>query len=343
MVVGDGCKNAKASATTRQANFFTGFTGVNYGSRRPAWNVAGVDYPVGTYASLVDPNGAMPSCVTGPGPRFQVTAPCTLKNFDFSLHGGYCFDVSGNGDVLFDNVKWSNGFNNCSAWWGFIKTSGPVNVTLQNSEIDGNYGINGGVISVNGSGTVTLQYNALIGIDARVENAFQDASGSVINRYNFMNGFGCGTGPSSCNTRAGDQTGVHAEVLIWESDNPLNTYNELWNTYYQKSTDGDQTAFLYIQTGIKAAPTITQANANYNTLVSRTSKQNGSSIAIGGNPPATPIKQLSISNNWIDFTGNYVWLLKYAATLYTIKCSSNYSLTTGVKQTTVTGGGLSCN
>ncbi len=105
--LGDGCPLANINSAVQHTNFFTGYA--NQSSQtyatRPAWNVAGVDYPVGHYtatASLADPAVVYASSVNGcqyyssqaahtAGPILycQTSANLTLSGLNFGPIGGH--------------------------------------------------------------------------------------------------------------------------------------------------------------------------------------------------------------------------------------------------------------
>ena len=96
----DGCSLSNPNATTLYPTFFTGYaaqSGQSPYKVRPAWNVAGVDYPVGYHTPLDQMIDARTSPPKGCALRWygqSVAVSCTgsgtlsISGYRFDLHGG---------------------------------------------------------------------------------------------------------------------------------------------------------------------------------------------------------------------------------------------------------------
>jgi hypothetical protein len=340
VLAGDGCMGAQATGSVQRKNFFTGFTGQSYPTR-PPWNVAGVDYPVGYSGTLKDPlvSGNMPACVSNAGntgnPNLYIAngdvQPCVLDHLDFSLHNSICFAIQGTSGktVTFTNDKFATGSSNCSLYGGFIQEGFGynTNIVVKYSEFDDNYGCNcGGLFGIPSDvgNTLTLQYNAYIGVTGRVMNG----NASYYASYNYMEGMGNGA--------------EHGEVVEFGQANPV-VYNEEWNNYYVTSTDCCNTAIIYIVSGPPSGGTglMTSVNTLYNVLVVRQGQNQYNPVAApiwlqtsggGGNI----IQSVTVENNYIDANGSLISPPIYVyppdngpGYIGSGTCSGNKSLNTG--------------
>jgi hypothetical protein len=218
----DGCSGAPAANiyTTQHSNFFTGYanqSGQTY-STRPPWNVAGVDYPVGINAAAL-PGGITPTTLvdaavsTGAGvppgcsytlSRVQITcqsgSSLVINGYDFS--GDNPGDPASvflvvqspfSGPCTIENSKF--GWN--SNPWNVFELgqfSGCTSLTLKNNYVD----LAGAPNTLSyvwdwnysGNGSITLQYNAIYHLVARVLEADTRGSGSICTfRDNYIEGF----------------------------------------------------------------------------------------------------------------------------------------------------------
>jgi hypothetical protein len=345
--VGDGCMKAQATGSVQTTNFFTGFTGQAY-TVRPPWNVAGVDYAVG-YSGTLTPatSWTAPACISSYNASIFIAnadmQPCVISGVDFTVNGGYCFLVTGSGGntVTFSNDHFATGTSNCTQYGGWIQMQAgtTANILVEYSEFDDNYGCNcDGVITMVGTGSVTVKYTAGIGITGRLEDIGNGSTGAIINQYNYIEGIG--------------STFEHGEVVEINSSYPY-VYNELWNTYYTESTGCCDTALLYIQSAPATGPgTLTSAIDSYNVLVARPNP----SQPLGGVTVSGPIwvdtsvgntiGTVTITNNYIDPMGSFFPIVvNYSTTdpgsIGSSTCSGNISLVTGTLTDgiTVTAGG----
>ena len=336
MSAGDGCKGAQPSGSVQRTNYFTGFVnGITY-PFRPPWNVAGVDYAVGYSGTLKDPSvsGNLPACVRGSGNSLTINAdtqPCVLDHLDFSLHGGYCFTVTGTGGntATFSNDHFATGSSNCTqnSGWIFVNGGAKANVLVQYSEFDDNYGSHSsGAITTSGTGDITVTYSAGLGITGRLENVNNGAAGSINNKYNYVEGIGNGQ--------------EHGEVAEINSSGTY-VYNELWNNYYATNTNCCDTTLLYITSGApgRAGPgTMTSSIDNYNVLIARPNPTQNNSVTVAApiwvdTTFTNTIGSLTVNNNYIDAAGSYWPIYDYPSngtgSIGSASCSGNKSLTTG--------------
>jgi hypothetical protein len=343
---GDGCMKAQATGSVQRTNFFTGFTGQTY-TVRPPWNVAGVDYAVGYSGTLKDPAAAgnLPACISSYNANTLIAnadmQPCMLDNLDFTLHGGYCVLVTGSGGntVTFSNDHFATGTSNCTQYAGWIQMQAgtTANILVKYSEFDDNYGCTcGGAITMSGDGDVTVEYSAAVGVTGRFENIGSTSTGSIHNKYNYIEGIG--------------STYEHGEVVEINTANPY-VYSELWNNYYASSTNCCDTALIYMTAGVgPTAGNITTGTASYNVLIARRNP----TLSLGGVVVSVPvwveatngtiITNLTVSNNYIDSTGSFWPINSYPSdgtgAITNSTCSGNISLVTArlTNGVTVTAG-----
>jgi hypothetical protein len=334
--VGDGCMKAQRAGSVQRTNFFTGFTGQSY-TTRPPWNVAGVDYAVGYSGTLRDPAvaGNLPACVSSYNANiFFANAdmqPCVLDYLNFTLHGGYCFVVTGTGGntVIFYNDHFASGTSNCTQYGGWITipVGNTANVLVEYSEIDDNYGCNcNGAITMAGTGTIRVKYTAGIGLTGRLENIGNGSTGAIINQYNYIEGIGNGN--------------EHGEVVEINTTSPY-VYAELWNNYYAESTNCCDSALLYITAGpgLQGPGTLTSAIDSYNVLVARGNATQPYNIVVAApimvdTSANTTIGTLTVTNNYVDSLGSYFpitvnYLASSTGSIGSSTCSGNISLVTG--------------
>jgi len=193
-------------------------TGTMNALRRPPWNVAGVDYPVGINngVTLKDPATTLPACgSTFPPPICNSSANYgdqsavimganpTVDSYDFSLEGGWHVEYAGSGPtgtVTVTNNKFAagstyspGGLNYCGSTGcntSFFEVTGPnlTSLVVKNNIFDAHANqspwagtMNYIVAGITG-GDIT-QYNAVLNMSARQN--FR--TGGVI-KYNYYDG-----------------------------------------------------------------------------------------------------------------------------------------------------------
>lgn len=331
----DGCSGAQPAGSWQVSNFFTGYGGVTY-ANRPAWNVSGVDYPVGYSGALADASTAtLPGCASrtgsGGGP-FVVTvntAPCTLSHLDFSLHNGICVidSASGGGTVTFDNDYFAWG-TNCNANGGsLLVLSGTAAVIIQYSQFTGSQIGSPGLEALVQTNTaspasVTVQYNAFLHTD---QADIQLNAATTLNvSFNYAEGIGC--------------CGNHGDWVIpnWTG---TGVYNDSFDTVYTGAATA-ATTLCYI-TAQNGSGTISGYCKN-NTLVA-----NGAGMPTVGflvETDAVVVNTFSVSNNWMDITDSFGYFTDQSGSTFNgpITCTGNKNLITGA---TATGtiAGHTCN
>jgi hypothetical protein len=244
--------------------------------------------------------------------------------------------------VTFTNDKFATGSNNCSLYNGFIQEQFGYNsnIVVKYSEFDDNYGCQcGGLFGIpaDTSNTLTLQYNAYIGVTGRVMNG----NASYYASYNYMEGMGNGY--------------EHGEVVEFGQNNPV-VYNEEWNNYYVESTNCCNTAIIYITSGApnNSAGVFTSANTSYNVLITRQGPNQYNPVSRSvwiQTIQDVVIKSLTVSNNYFDASGTWAPIMVYppdnlGGYIGSGTCSANKLLTSGAAITGTFGSGTStlvCN
>jgi len=336
-LAGDGCAGAQDNGSVRRPDYFWGFiNGVVYPTR-PPWNVAGVDYAVGYSGTLKDPSvpNSLPLCVEGSGNTRRIDAdvqPCVLDHFDFSLNGGYCFKITGanRNTVVFSNDLFSHGPSNCTehSGWIFIDRDTKANILVQDSEFDDNYSSHSnGAITTSGDGDITVSYSAALGITGRLENVNNGATGSITNKYNYVEGIGNGE--------------EHGEIVEINTKEPY-VYNENWNNYYASDTNCCDTALLYITSGApgpQGPGLLLSATASYNVLIARANPTQKNEVTVSApiwvdTTFTNDIETLAVDNNYIDPSGSYHAVFVYppndTGSIGAASCVGNTSLKTGL-------------
>jgi hypothetical protein len=305
----DGCASAPictpgTNYCYQQTNFFTGYTGVNYGANRPPWNVAGVDYPVGINSScsgggLKDPTANPPAGTSYNGNNLKVTGTnVTIDCYDFSLHNGVGITItpSARGTVTVTNSYWRGGsaINNGFAMAVFAPSSNcgatGVSMIFNNNYIDttGNTSTSfESYVNWVCNGPITIEYNYFKNSPKDFTHlAGSSSTGSFTMRYNYGQGM----------ARA---AGAHGQ--------PMNNYGqhgsgdiESWNTWYGDGGEGANagvTALCNFDGGAgEANPTC----AN-NTLVGGAAYM----VYMTGESSSAMTGTMTVSNNYMDFRNSY--------------------------------------
>jgi hypothetical protein len=259
---------------------------------RPAWQVAGVDYavgvPVGT--TLKDPAAIAMAGVSVDAAQHTVyvtASNVTLDGYDFGLAGGYSVVInSGVTNTVIENSSFQAGSNQLVP---IQAHSGAGDVTIQHCSIDGGGGSGGAVyalVSYDGSGTLTAQYNSFTNAPA---DAIDFSSGNltyVVKNNLFEN---LGTSPGS-----------HPDSIQEYGGNSTNSVFD-FNTLYQPNPSGMQG----IQLGAQGGSTIANTQIENNTVVAKGPAIDMSySIAVA-QAAGSPIVGATVSDNYIDASGAY--------------------------------------
>jgi hypothetical protein len=345
--VGDGCAGAQSTGSGAViSDFFSGYTGKNYGSVRPSWNLPRVDYPVGYAGMLNDPTqaGNLPNCASYSSNVVTVNStPCTLTHLDATLDGGICFQISASGGtVTFDNIKF--GINNAACPWGVIN-SGSSSVVVQYSEIDDFQSFNGqGFIF--GTGSAMVKYSNLLGVSCRLINVNGGGSGSYVVEYNYLEDMGNAS------------SGCHAEITELNTSATVALEQDSWNVFYATGKSCCATAFDYMTSGDPSVGTLTQAIISNNVEITRPTGSGAVTIALPSRIDVTfknTITNLTVSNNYYDPAGGYnvdldnsIYLIGSSGGYLTNPglCSGNYLLANGARITGTASNGtisMTCN
>jgi hypothetical protein len=336
----DGCAYAQSSGSFLRANFFTSYTGVNYGAKRPPWNVAGVDYPVGHAGSLHDPvrdAGLLPACAKYSLGRLNVNVQgqdCLVEGFDFTQHGGTYVEVTGatNNTFTLRNSKYAPN-TAIQPYYGIVvNADNSANIHFIYDTVPENFAIgltgnSGGIFCMcGGTGTLSIEYTYLSQISCRVDNA--GASTSLVFRYNYLESIGYT--PSGC----------HAEIEEWITNNTVGLDEQRYNLVYQpsRSTAGG-TSLVYATAGYgpNSNSTIDNVVISNNVYITRPT----------GSPPAVTIAgevwlqadannkilNTTVTNNYFDPAGSYFAILVYntgSGSLGNVSCSGNMRIDTGL-------------
>lgn len=339
---GDGCAGAQATGSVQHSNFFTNYvvtdgstgpTFINYGSHRPPWNVAGVDYPVGYSGSLTQAvtagggAGNLPACASVSSVAasaepaawlIHVTSlPCTFDHLDFSTsdRGPVCVLINTglSGSVTFTNDHFDMNPNGNACGLGEIESVSPgstLTVVVKYCEFDmtnavaypahGQFSLDGPFnafiyLETTGTSSVTLQYNAFLSCpDTCAEVNSLSGSYSVTSQYNYTQDIG----GSGCNSDAACSVpAVHAE---WQDflGGVLTQWNAAYNAIYISPASCCGTTINYFTPqGGSAALAI----SDHEVLIERPyGTYHPVSHIIEAFPQSGPITQVNLTNDYID-------------------------------------------
>jgi hypothetical protein len=326
----DGCPGAQSAGSVQHTNFFTGY-GTVY-ANRPAWNVSGVDYPVGysgTLTSAATPT--LPACATRSGSTITInSAPCTITHLDFSVGNSWCLvdNASGASTVTIDNNKFANG-SGCNANGGALLTlTGSAPVVVQYNQFTGNQVGGGGLLQalMQNNAPVTsidVHYNAFIDTD---QADIQLNSPTTLNvSFKYAEGVGCCTN--------------HGDWVI-PNYSGTGAYNDSFDTVYSAGTRTNATTFCYV-TAQNGAGVISGSCKNM-TLVAAGAVQGQVGFMLESDQ--VTVNTFVVTDNWIDSTDSFGYYTDQSGSTFNgpITCSGNKDLITGA---TATGTflGASCN
>src|ERR1700730_6133037 len=176
MAINDGSANASAGVAQ-----LPGFLN-SYGAKRPAWNVAGVDYNVGVPDGLALKD---PATISMAGVSVNTSSKIvtitgnnvTLDGYDFSLSGGWGVSVQA-ANTTIANSNFAIGSNNVAP---IVSTAAASNMTVTHSTIDGNGQSPGwgGLISYRGNG-FTVEYSWLKNAGGDMIQQVDGGAGSMV-------------------------------------------------------------------------------------------------------------------------------------------------------------------
>lgn len=251
--------------------------------RRPTWNVAGVDYPVGIPASevalgLQDPATAQtaPTCTAGThgcmpqGCSYasnnifcSSTANPTFNGFDLSLHNGMTIEIAATvtGQVTIKNSYFFNGSYMTGGlqnyWIECDPSGGTASFLIQNNYVDGN-SRNFSIypdkfIGTFCSGAVTSKYNAYIHVPRLIASV---SGGGLVQTNDYIEGLNYNTG------NHGD------EDFVFPNNTSGTTSLMQWSyvTAFNTDTNGMTTMF-WVNGGGASSGTVTTAQADHNIAI----------------------------------------------------------------------------
>ncbi|MBB4425793.1 hypothetical protein GGD66_004354 [Bradyrhizobium sp. CIR48] len=237
-------------ATSQLPNLLDGY------AVRPTWNVAGVDYAVGTTStSLKDPATISMAGVSVDSSSRTITisgSNITLDGYDFSLHGGYQVTVAGSNATI-SNSNFAIGTNPGS--YLVYGTSAASNLTLTHNTFDGSaIGNATSFIGFAGSGQVTMEYNWFKEFPQHIVE-FTQANGSpsfsVVYKYNLIE-------------QGAIEDGAHLNFLQFGGGTASSVDVEFNTTYQTPQASGGEGFQFYSNT---QGGVIQDAVMAYNTMI----------------------------------------------------------------------------
>ena len=311
----DGAANAPAG-TPQLPNLLSDY------ALRPPWKVAGVDYAVGV------PRGTAlkdPTTISMPGVSIDTTrhiifvtgSNVTLDGYDFSLHGGWSVYIErGRSDTVIENSKFLVGANNLVP---IAAESGAGKLTVEYCTIDGGgFGVAGNpgaiytLISYNGSGGLTVEYDWLKNAP---EHIIEFRNGTLIDQYNLIQ-------------NAGYFVGAHVNDVQFNgsvSDGSVIGFNTVFNP---QPVNGYPIPGEGIQVEAQLGSTITHTRVENNTIIATGPSLTASYlIVIRQDAGTNVIDGVDIHGNYLDTTGAYGPF--YPPTGSNVTFTDNWNMVTG--------------
>ncbi len=289
---------------------------------RPPWKVAGVDYAVGVPSgtALKDPTTiSMPgvSINTNRHIIFVTGSNVTLNGHDFSLHGGWSVYIErGTSGTVIENSNFLVGANNLVP---ISAESGAGNLTVEYCTIDGGgFGIAGNpgaiyaLISYNGSGGLTVEYDWLKNAPQHI---IEFRNGTLIDQYNLIQ-------------NAGYAVGAHVNDVQFNgsvSDGSVIGFNTVFNP---QPVNGYPIPGEGIQVEAQLGSTITHTRVENNTIIATGPSLTASYlIVIRQDAGTNVIDGVDIHGNYLDTTGAYGPF--YPPTGSNVTFTDNWNMVTG--------------
>ena len=284
-MVGDGSANAAAGAA-QVSDLFTGY------ATRPPWEVAGVDYAVGTPAGTALKNPAIISMagvsVNASNHTVTITGSnTTLDGYDFSLNGGWEVYIQGASHVTIKNSNFVVGSNNLIP---IISDANSSDLTVAYNTIDGKGGAVDTLISYRGTNSagngLTAEYNWIKNAPA---NSIQVVSGTTTVEYNLY--------------QSGHYaSGAHADFVqfarSYSTDSKIN-YNTLVITPSPGNVAGEG-----IQVEAQLGSTLNNTEVGHNVIIATGTISASYLLAIRQDSGNT-INGISVHDNYMDASGAY--------------------------------------
>ena len=276
---------------------------------RPSWNVAGVDYHVGTPigTTLKDPatiNMAGVSVHMGgsTGNYLLVSGSnVVLDGYDFSKEGGWQIDITGNNTTIQNSYF----LQQTTAQTPVYFETSAVGGNVLNNTFDGNNGTLDKpgfglppIEILGGGGTFNVKYNYILNSYSDAINIGGNSVAETFNiEYNLIQNVGMGTTGSA-----------HPDFIQTQNSTTYNNIVVDYNTLYQAVTipqGGTQGITLFQHTGVN--PTFNGGDVSYNTMIAKAMTY--TSTTEGVQPWVTfEHSELNgtatVSNNFVDPTGN---------------------------------------
>ena len=289
---------------------------------RPPWNVAGVDYHVGTSGTLTPYTGQTISGWSYSAPDLtSTTNGATLSGYDFSGINNFQLQVQ-HSNVTINNilVKVINTSGNAQVPIAFF--SGITGCVMTNSEINGNNLKLNNAFLVNLTGDAcTLKYNW---IHDTAEQTTAEGAGAINLLFNLLE-----------NSVTGADPGAHGD--IWES--ATNDYSNMlvsFNTVYQHSTaaggGGGSQGFDFSNTNSSTTPN-TGIVYSYNTVMTAATAINQANIDLFVRPPNNNGYTITLNTNYVDLTSSGFYssavFMASSSGTGTRTCTGNINMATG--------------
>jgi hypothetical protein len=282
-----------------------------YGTNRPPWDVAGVDYAVGvpSTVTLKDPSTISMTGVSVNGTLITITASnVTLDGYDFSLNGGHEVDITAGVTNTVIKNSYFAGSTHSFAIQGAI---GAGDLTVENDTFNGG-GSGGTQIFYEGSGAFLAQYDLF-------ENAPSDG-------IDFDGGTITATVQYNLFYNIGLTAGSHPDAIQYNS-NIVTSALEQFNTIYQPVGGGEGSGAQGLQVQAQNASAIRNTVLRNNVIVATgTQGLMSYSIAVGQDAGNT-VDGVSVIDNYIDYSGAYGPFYSPSGTNLTY--SGNIDLSTG--------------
>ncbi len=314
----DGCDAANPASVLQIPNFFSGYaaqSGQTYATR-PAWSVAGVDYPVGYYtpqAQLRDPTipSNLPrSCrfdSASDTVNCQGTGPLALSGLDFSLHNGVRLHIysSYSGTITLSNNYFRNGSASDTTTFLVRIDDAPAKLVDTNNVYDGNAQNFPQYLSYlladlrTGNYATTHQYNAFLNMPQKGVSI--PASSASLFHYNY-----CGD--------IEVRQYAHGQCIIFGGATATSpSHADQYNTYFESASppDGHQdtggiTSMQYISSGLSGTQFMNVLVTN-NSIVTNLRGGAGGALTVSSNVELaySTYAQINFRENFIDSTGSY--------------------------------------
>ncbi len=286
-------------------------------TKRPPWQVAGVDYAVGvaSTATLTDwqllsgPGITVNTTAMPPYVRVDDTSNPVISGVDFSLHGGAVLRFVNSPNPTVVNSKF--GGTNLTKALNTVILADPDSpgLTVRYSTLDGaGAGTLSTLVSVRSSGTTTLEYNWFKNFSQHVleETQLTPVQIAIVYTHNLIE-------------QGGMSPGAHLNYLQFSYSTATSVDVE-YNTTYQTPQAGAGEGFQFAG---YLPNTIKNVTFAYNVMIATGSKIAMSYLVHPGGAQNAGIAR----DNYFDTKAAYGWGYPGSFTGWTL--SNNYNMTTG--------------